>query len=478
MWLLRTAGLILNPASLGLYLLARRIGDTGSNLLQAGMPVAIRRYLALDPNPRIRLVYLLSGMTVVGVAGSIAVGAAVAAPHWWGKILFPQDTIASVVVATAGFMVSLAATNIAVSALAADRHFILVNVLYLLNNSLWALGAFLWWGSDATVTGVLTVQAVASLAAASLTMAIILGRQSRQIAAVHFSAPPTGTLAQFLLYGFPRTFAPLAETLLLLTAAWLLRGEPAEVGYLLLALTVLRLANVALMPIGTVAGVVTAQLTGRRDERKIQYGVNLLVGTLVTLGTIAFAVGYPWIPIFLDLWLKDPVLAAGVGQYTKLLAVAFIPYVFYQGVKQVVDMLWLAPRTLYAGLLALAILLSVWLLGDTFVSATTRIQLGLVLSLGAVSFLCLVWLRPQLQLRAYFGLPQLILVATTLLVGNTLLSRLVAPHGQVVQGITALGAIVASLGLALLLLLVYWPSQLMVDFRQFWKAPRHEGMEL
>lgn len=468
MWLLRIAGLLLSPASLGLYLLARRIADTGSNLIQVGMPVAVRRYLALDTNPNTRLVYLLSGITVVGVTGLLTMSLAVAAPQWWVEVFFPQDTIASVAVATAGFTLALAATNLAVSTLAADRHFIVVNVLYLLNNSLWALGAFWWWGFDTTVTGALTVQAVASLAVASLTLAIVVLRHRRRISATHFSEPPTDVLTRFLQYGFARTFSPFVETLLLLTAAWVLRDQVIEVGYLLLALTILRLANIVLMPIGTVAGVVTAQLAGRRDERKISYGVNLLVGTLVVIGIIGFAVGYPWIPLFLDLWLKDAILAAGVGQYTTILAIAFVPYVFYQGVKQVVDMLWLAPRTLYAGLLALTILLVVWLMGDQFGSASVRIQLGLVLSLSAASVLCLTWLRPRLKPTKYFGIPQLTVSAAMLFFINSLAARLANGHGPLEQVITAVITIVTSLGLALPALIVLWPSQFVRDLRQFW----------
>ena len=175
---------------------------------------------------------------------------------------------------------------------------------------------------------------------------------------------------------------------------WLLRGHPAEAGYLIVALTMVQVIQVGLTPITQIAGIVAARLVGRGDLARLNEEVRLLLGGTLYATVLALAALVPWSGYMLHLWLRDPHLAAGVSSYFSWLAWGILPVALFHALRGVIEMRWFTPRNLYTLLSATAVHLLVYALAREPFGEVAAVRASLLAALLVMGALTLTWLDP------------------------------------------------------------------------------------
>lgn len=447
---IRAAGHLFPVVELGIFLIVRRYADSLSNLIQLGMPLGLKRYLSLvaDRDRHRSFILLATTMVLGSSAAWLIVGQCLSAT--WLATLFPANTPTAIVLVTIGLAAALALNNLALSSLTAYRRYVWLNVVNFANGSGWMLVALFLYRRTPTVVAVLGFHAAASATLSCLTLGTLyLTALSIPKPEAAPAAKPGSRLHELIAYGLPRTPGPFVETLVLSAALWLLRGEPAEAGYLAIALSLLRIVNAAVMPISDVAAVATAGFVGRDQRASIERGVTLMLGSLLYSSTIAACIGLPWIKFGLHLWLGNPALEVGaLGACTVATALA-VPFTLFQGLKGQVDMIWPAPRNLYSAICAIVALFGAWVAVKSQFSMMTATLIALTCAIGVLAAVTLLWLRPYLAPRFYFDASRLTALGGTVIAANALAAWVSMSSPPTLQ-ITALGlAVVASGSLTL-----------------------------
>ena len=169
LWVIRIAGAVFLPATLGLFLLARRISATGANLLQLGMSQTLRRRISMNvEDVAVKRAYVVVALLMwLG----LALGLAIALPSFEKPLaawLFPSAPGSEPLAFLTGLLLlGIVLSFIASSILVAERRMVRANIVGVLNISGFLILVLLWKGNDATPVGVLQFQAVA-MAALSL----------------------------------------------------------------------------------------------------------------------------------------------------------------------------------------------------------------------------------------------------------------------------------------------------------------------
>jgi hypothetical protein len=131
MWTIRQAGNYLAPVTLGAFLLTRRVADTLANLVQAGTPFTLRRYMPMAASGTERRRLIGVALFLVGTVSALLFALVWIAPQWWTRVLLDQqhEMGYSLTYATILLTVALAMANLASSALLASRRIAAVNML-------------------------------------------------------------------------------------------------------------------------------------------------------------------------------------------------------------------------------------------------------------------------------------------------------------------------------------------------------------
>jgi len=447
LWVIRRAALVFAPETLGVFLLARRLASTAAHVLQLGSSQTLLRYLSTTESSAIRRRYVgVTGAAWVGlvsltfvaflpirswVAASVFPGVESAIPlAWWTVTL----TVASVL----GF--------IAYSTLFAERRLILANLIELMSVSgLLLLGLF-WSRSSPTPAALVRFQALGLVLLGVVTIAtyliFTLRRESRS------DPVPTWTEASrvFVAYGFPRGGIAALDIIVVTIGPWLLRDQPAEAGYLLMALTMIQAVPVALAPTAQIASILAARLVGRGELTRLREEVLLLLGGTLYAATLALATLLPWSRYVLQLWLGDVAIVSGVSFYLSWLVWGILPLAFFQALRGIIEMRWLPPRNLWTLAAAVAVHLLAYELGKGFFGEAASVRAALLATFGTMGVLTFAWLdtswwRP---LR-YWGLGRLASVASLVALVSVLLAEWPSPLAVLI-GIVLTG-VIAVIGL-------------------------------
>jgi hypothetical protein len=469
MFVLREATRLLSPLVLGVVLLARRLADLWANLVQAGTPHAVRRYIPLSSDPGEQRRWLSASILIGGGVAGAFLGIMVAARHGLAPLMLgPQPDGATLLVSTALLALATASTNLAMSALMARRHFVLMNLLQIANASGWLLAA-LWVFRNASPNILVMVPAVGGLALSALVLAALLLASRGSAAGIH--RPVAHYLRETAAYGVSRTVSPFLEILLLVAGPWLLRGDPPSAGALILAFTVLRLAAVFVQPLALVGSVTGAQLVGAGNKAGLARGINFVVGTTAVLGFLLGAGGYPWLGVGLRLWLGDSTAVPAVHRFAAAILLALVPYLLFQALKPVIEAVWRRPWVLYVMLASLVILLVGYEALRRSLGPNTSVLIMLPVSLGASGAGALAVVRHLLRSGSWFGWPRIFAVTLGVLATNAAVAHLAAGLSSAAQAGAAFVTMAVSLGLAGVVLLKIWPSSCMVEVARF-LAPR------
>jgi hypothetical protein len=468
MFVLREAARLLPAAALGVLLLSRRLGDVFANLVQLGTPHAVRRYLPMTHDAGERNHWLGAALLLFSLSAGLFALVLLAGGTRWSTLFFgPEGGKHSHLVPALGFFtVGIASNNLATSTVMAVRRFALANVLQLLNGSGWLLLALWAWRPDAPVSSLLLWQGIGTLCIVTIVFAVAL-RAGRDDRATPSRGPWKPYLTETLAYGLPRSLSPSLELSFFLIGPWLLRSDPAAAGYMVLALTLLRMANMAVQPVASVGGIAAARMIGAADHARFATGINYLVGLLVYSGVILCAGGYPWLLTGLRLWLGSGQLALTVYEFAVGVFVALVPYALFQGLRPIVESAWKTPKTLYIMLGSLAGLIATYALSLERLGNARAAILAQVVALVLAGGGSLMAVRRELQGPAYFGWGRLA-VATVLAFGlNEGLARLTDSWPLAARaGIAALG-LATTLAAGFTVLAILWPSPCLAEATQF-----------
>ena len=403
MWVIRRAGLVFTPAALGLYLLSRRLADAGANLLQLGAPFTLRRYVSMSAEPSSQALYIATGIGVLGVASAVFLLGLVAWLDRWTSLAFePGQGSRELMIWIGVLTIGQAFNNVAVSILIAFRRVIAFNLVAFVNAVVWPLAALALAGRG--MEAVLRGLAAGTLAFSSIVAISLLALVARHAGGVIPWSRWKETLREFAGYGLPRTASPFVEVGLFLLGPWLIREDMAAAGYVILALMLLRVGQGLMQPAGYVLAAVAARLVGQKDEVSLRTGLNLLTGTLLYSGGLAFALAYPWTGVLLRLWLGEGPLSAAVLPYASAMVLSLLPFAVFQGLKELIEMVWTAPRNLYTLLVSISVLVVAFLAAHAFLPRPQSVLVGYVVAFWVAGLMTLWWIRRYLNPAGYFGM--------------------------------------------------------------------------
>lgn len=447
MWVIRLAGFYFAPSALGLFLLARRLSSTGANLLQLGMSQTLLRYVSLNAaHPGVKLAYvLLAALGWLGVT-LVAVPAFYALHGTLTAYCYPRASDGPALTSWTGLLLLATVLNFVVySTFLAERRMILANVTELLNASGFLLLALLWSGPRATPLGTLQFQAVAVVGLSLAALVLYLAPKWRATWPAVGAWPPAART--FLSYGLPRGAITFLEMCLLFVGPWLLRGQVEQSGYLIIALTLVRVIESGIGPVVQVAAVVTAGLVGRGDEASIGEGVRLMFGTILHATVVVTAVTIPWVPQLVRLWLSDAHVVAGVLPFFFTLMWGILPYAVFQGLKGVVEVRWVQPLNLYTLLLGIGTQFLVLYTMQASLGPERAISLAMLASFWAMGVPTLLWMRAYLRPLGYFGMGRLVVGGLLVAILNAWLATHVDPGWGLLAVALSAAALAAILGL-------------------------------
>ncbi len=444
MLVVRLAGQAFPAAGLGLFLLSRRVGSTWANLFQAGSSQTLMRFVAMhadDPAVKRRYVATAAlywlGLTAVFVPACHFLRQPLS--DW----LLPEAADAGATAFWTGmFLLGTIANFIVYSTLLAERRIALANLFEFTNASGFLLALFLLPEAGFSPLDTLRLQSLGmiglSLACLALYLALV-----RPKAPAAGSAGPT-VARDFAAYGLPRALVPFLEMGLTLLGPWLIRDHLAESGYLIMALTFVRVVEMFVQPVVLVSSVVAARLLGVGDRRSLADGGRLLFGAVLTAAAVALAVVAPFRSQLLVLWLGDPALAVQVDAYVSVLFWSMIPYTVYQGLKGIIEVKWVRPvnlMTLAAGLAVQAgVFYACRLAGlDPFAA----VGVSLAVSFTVLGVCSTLWMRRTLSPFRWYGPWRLGLVCAGLFAVNACLSPLVARPIMALPVMAATGSLAA-----------------------------------
>ncbi|RJQ28470.1 hypothetical protein C4565_03580 [Candidatus Parcubacteria bacterium] len=418
LWIVRLASEAYSPAMLGWFLLARRFAGAGANLFQLGASQTLRRYISINfdlNEEKLSYIYvaLLGWLVISAIILVITFQLQFALEAW----LFPGNPDAlGLAIGTTTYALALVLNYIVFSSLIAERKIALGNFLDTLASGGFLIPLLLFYGGKASLPWLLQFHAFA-------VVLLSWGVAIWYVLSLHISLVPDLNLVKraagnFCRYGVPRTFVTFADMLILLIGPWLLRTNPEESGYLLIALTLTRAIQAAIQPLTQIASVVTARLIGSDNNTTLSEGINLLLGIVVYASTLLVAILVPWRYKLLLLWLGNAKVISGVLFYFDALIWAIIPYAVFQGLKGVIEMRWVRPLNLYTLVVSSVIYLLSYVILLRFVGPSDAVRCSTLLSFIVLGVGSLIACCSYLRHPRYWGVYRLCFAAAGLVVVN------------------------------------------------------------
>jgi len=422
-WLIRVAGQQMSVAAFGLFLLARRLADTGATLLQAGTAATLMRFLpihAREPGARRYLLLVALGWSVITTVG-VGVICVTLGPKL-GRWMFPDAAEqGKLLVYTAALTIAGILTFQALATTLGQRHIVRANLIGLLAGGGFGLMYLLVTGQQESPLPALGVQAAGSAVASLAFLGFYLkGAWS----SVPLSGKrPLDFREMFIEYGLPRTIVGFMDAGLLLLGPWLIRDRVDLAGYLLAALVIFRVAQAAIQPVAQLAFVVTAEFVGQSHSAGISSGVRLIVGAVLHLGTVGLAFLVPWAGFLVVLWLGPGPVSRGVMQLYIPLLFGLLPYTLFRGLKGVVEADSVRPLNLISLGASAAGLVLVFFAVSRVRSQEDAVVAALNVAFVLAGGLSLVWLRDRLPAIRYLGLAHLLVLVLVVFSTNWWLAQ-------------------------------------------------------
>jgi hypothetical protein len=418
MWVIRLAGINFLPTTLGLFLMARRLSSTGACLFQIGMSQTLLRYISANiGNAEVKLNFSLFALIAWMGGATIFSPVFYVAREFLASWFFPNSAGNGAFAFWTGMLLLAQVLGFVVqSILVAERRMVIANLVELTNVSLFLLIALFVGGKDLTPHRVIQFQTSGIVFLCLCVLVTYIIKLRVAFWPDHREMGVTGRI--FLRYGLPRGVITFLDMLILLIGPWLIRAESDEAGFLIIALMLVRILQMAISPIVQVTAVVIARFVGQKDYGSIGMGVQLMFGTVLYATSLAMATIIPWSDLLIRLWLTDVRVVEGVLPYFSTLLWGIFPFTIFHGLKGFIEMRWFKPLNLYTLLIGIGIQFLVYRLTETNLSAVLAARISVLAGFWVMGIMTFVWIRSYLQPFSYLGIGNLFIVSLALAVIN------------------------------------------------------------
>lgn len=435
------------PERFGVYSLANRLVALIAPIATLSMSSALSRYTAMAQGDRSRREYLLGGLLLSVAPGFVI--ALVAAPfgRYLAGILFQDATYFSLALATLSMVVGYGAFT-------ALQAFYFGSMAVTRAN-LWQLGVGAL-GPLIIAAGLFrrgSIELLMWLLAALYMMALV-----PLISALVRSAAPRPTIAaarhaarELFRYGFPRVPAGVALAGLLSLGPILAPhvGSVEEAGFLLVGLSIFRLAEVAPGAFGLVMLPKVSHLVAEGQHDFLKQRVGDIVAFVCHAGLFATVHLLIWSDEIVRAWLPDPYSQA--IPLLRILSLALVPYLAYVMLRSVIDAVETRAINTRNLLVAFGVSLVVSLLAGKYLGSM-GLAIGTATGLGALAYLTVnhLWKRYRFDLRGIA--PKALLVVNAALLAAALMFK------EALRGLLSSDIQIIALGAGgeLGLVILYW----------------------
>ncbi len=412
LYLIRVSSDVMTPLIFSVFMLVRRYASAIANFLQLGTSQTILRYLPLlgdDMSAKKSL--FLSGHLIYAVLILIIATTTFFLSEYLSTILFGNNieyvgisfwTMALSVVTVGQFLVYSTAI--------AERHIIISNIINFFSTTGWFLIAVIFCAyfkielSDIRFLEMILAFQTTLVFITCLLAFFYYQRLFSRRAKEKVDKPFSIAFGYYWSYGLPRTAITFLDGLTLVIGPWLLRYYPIEAGYVVVALSLLRVIQGLLMPISQLAGVFTAESLSSSDHTYLSRLIRFMLGTysLVTLLAIAFL--SIWIDLLVDTWLSKPSLVSGVLKYSNLILLSVLPFVLFNGMKTIIENIWHSPKNLLSLLVSFVAFTGIYFIFRTFFDPSISVKAAYLAMFWILGGACLVWLKQYMHgyLKYYF----------------------------------------------------------------------------
>jgi hypothetical protein len=405
LYLIRLSSDVMAPLIFSFFMLARRYASAIANFLQLGTSQTLLRHLPLlGGNLVAKKNLLLAGHLIYAVLFLVTMAVAYFFSDCLGALLFGSGTeYAAFTFWTLALSVVTVGQFLVYSTAIAERHIILANLINFFSTTGWFLVAILYYkiaqkgapdiSSLESILGFHTICVLVSSLLAFVYYMKLYGREGD--AEGHQSRRED--LRTYWSYGVPRTAITFLDSMTLVIGPWLLRHYPIEAGYIVVALSLLRMIQGLLMPISQLSGVFAAEALGANNETYLSRMVRFMLGgySFLTLLTAVFLL--IWMDVIVDIWLSDPGLIEGVLKYSDIVILSILPFVLFNGLKQIIENIWHAPKNLISLVVSFVLFGLAFFFFDRISGATVAVKAAYLAMFWGLGGACLVWLRSYLQ---------------------------------------------------------------------------------
>jgi len=445
MWVIREASSLLVPAALGLLLLAKRLADSISNLLQLGSAQTVRRYVSMASDASTKYKYVVVNLVIFAISSTVFIGIFLFDLSGWANIIFPGQVLAErITVALMLLCISTVLGFIASSTLLALGYIKTMNAVEITNGSGWLLLVLWSQGNAATIDQLLLIQAAGTTLISGGALLLILRALSEASRGSRKFAEYRQIIKETFAYGIPRTLTPFLDASLVLLGPWFLRADPTDAGYMIIAFTFLRLGRMLVQPAALVMGVSVAAHLGLGQSADLRRRLSIFFGTVAYTSVFIVTAIFPWIPLALYLWLGNGGVAEQVVPYAVALFLAMPPLAIMQGLKEPIEMIWRRPLYL-VNLLICLLALFIWF-GATnrILGAPASVLSGYIVVYWIGCLVCIWWLRGYLGTARYYINVQTMILLSMVFLANLLASVLSAQAGLAWQALLAFVVVASS----------------------------------
>lgn len=384
-----------------LLLLLRRNTVTMVNLLQLGISQTVLRYLAYYSHDKRKSAAFTLFSLLFGTAISILIyTSAWVFPYEFSNILgagtVKDKTIAIWLAILACGMVF---HFIGYSSLLAKRHYVWANIFETMNAAGWLGIILIFNGASHSLTYLISLLAIVTLGSAlvQILVFLILNKLSRPKEKKWFIEPVKALSG----YGVTRGISAFADMSFLTLLPWMMRSNPTEASYIILAFTFLRVIQAAVMPVTQVLAIRYTQRMGKASGKVVRNK------TIRPLALLAGCLGLLMMPFYfllgewgLKIWLGDASLVQGTLRYLYPVAIGSPFFIIFYSLRNIIEVTWVLPKNLITLTSALALQFAIYQIGLAYkLSLTNAVGLAIIISFVFAGFISLWWVRRDLFSR-------------------------------------------------------------------------------
>lgn len=422
LWMIQLAEHSLTPIILGVFLFSRRLSNSAAALVQLGTSQTLMKFVAENNNnaseKRSYVIFALLLFLIIFFIGIVFT-------YFMGNsldsVFYPNTKVPeSFSLWTVILLFSYVINFISIATLIAERRIFTFNLFQLFSNSGFLIIYFLI-EKDFDLLSLMKFQALTIFALSILTLFYFLYETRKA------SWPNTKKWASvkkdFLHYGAPRGFISFLDMTFFFIGPWLLRNDMTQAGYLIIALSVIKLTQALVLPVGQLSGIIISHYSVVKNNEYLQIFIQVLFGIMLIASILVMPFISSWVELFLGVWLGENSTGPAVSVYLSILIWGIVPYAIYQILYSIIDMHWEKPWNFYilsVGILSFIILFAVL---NGIIGSNLAVSISFVSALWIMGVMSTLIVLPFLKNMQKIGLWRLALVTLLLFFINHFFSQ-------------------------------------------------------